>query len=72
VTLISFFYLIIILIYLAIGAAIVFHVFYYKINRQLAVIMFFIYFIGSLLFLISNYSLFQSVNWNNIFFNAGF
>jgi ABC-type glycerol-3-phosphate transport system permease component len=71
-SLISLFYSIIILIYLAIGAAIVFHMLYYKINRRVATIMFFIYVVGGILLLISNYSLYRSVSWYNIFSGTGF
>ena len=34
--LISIFYLILVLVYLAIGAAIIFHMLYYRINRKVA------------------------------------
>lgn len=71
-SLISFFYLFIILVYLAIGAAIVFHMLYYKINRRVATIMFFIYVIGAVLLLVSNFSFYRSVNWYNIFSGGGF
>ncbi|MDD5489107.1 MAG: hypothetical protein PHP25_00290 [Candidatus Moranbacteria bacterium] len=71
-SLVSLFYSIIIFIYLVIGAAIVFHMLYYKINRRVAIIMFSIYIAGSILLLVSNYSLFQSVSWNDIFSGAGF
>lgn len=71
-SLISLFYSILIIIYLAIGAAIVFHMLYYKINRRVATIMFSIYIAGSILLLISNYSFFRSVSWSNIFSGAGF
>jgi hypothetical protein len=71
-TLISFFYLFLILIYIAIGAAIIFHMLYYRINRRVATIMFFIYVIGAVLLLISNYSFYRSVSWYNIFSGTGF
>lgn len=70
--LIFLFYFLIILVYLAIGAAIVFHMLYYKINRRVATIMFFIYVAGSILLLISNYSFYRAVNWYNIFSGTGF
>lgn len=70
--LVSFVYLILVLIYLIIGAAIVFHMLYYKINRRVATIMFFIYIAGSILLLISNYSFYRAVNWYNIFSSTGF
>lgn len=70
--LISIFYLFIILIYLAIGAAIIFHMLYYRINHRVATIMFFIYAIGAILLLISNYSFYGSVSWYNIFSGTGF
>ncbi len=66
-SLVSFFYLFFIIIYLIIGAAIVFHMLYYKINRRVAAIMCLIYVIGSIFLLISNFSLYRSVNWYNIF-----
>lgn len=69
---ISLLYLLLILIYFAIGAAIVFHMLYYKINQRVAIIMFFIYTAGSILLLISNYSFYRSVDWYNIFSGAGF
>lgn len=71
-SLISFTYLILVLIYLAIGAAIIFHMLYYRINRRVATIMFFIYIIGGILLLISNYSLYRAVSWYDIFSGAGF
>ncbi len=71
-TLISFFYLFLILIYIAIGAAIIFHMLYYRINRRVAIIMFFIYVIGAVLLLISNYSFYRSVSWYNTFSGTGF
>lgn len=71
-TLISTFYLSLVFIYLAISAAIVFHMLYYKINRRVATIMFFIYVIGGILLLISNYFLYRAVNWYNVFSGTGF
>ncbi len=69
---ISLLYLILILIYLAIGAAIIFHILYYKINRRVALMMFAIYILGSIVFLAFNYSLYRTVNWYAIFSNFGF
>lgn len=66
-SIIPLFYLLIIIIFLAIGAGIVFHMLHYKINRRVASIMFIIYISGSLLLLISNFTLFRSVNWYQIF-----
>ncbi len=63
------FYFLIILIFLAFGAAIVFHLLYYKINRQVAGIMSVIYIAGAALLIISNFILFQQVNWEQIFGN---
>jgi hypothetical protein len=64
---ITLFYLLIILIFLAIGAGIVFHMLHYKINRRVAGIMFVIYMSGSFLLLLSNIAFFRSVNWYQIF-----
>lgn len=66
---ITLFYLLIIIIFLAIGAGIIFHLLRYKINRRVAGIMFIIYISGSLIFLVSNIIFFRSVNWNQIFSN---
>ena len=60
-------YFLVILIYLAIGAAIVFHMLHYKINRHAAMLMFIIYSLGSILLLISNFSFFKMVDWYQIF-----
>lgn len=65
-------YLLVILVYVIIGAAIVFHMLRYKINRRVAAIMFFIYLGGGIFLLISNISLFFSVNWYQIITNIGF
>ena len=54
------------------GAAIIFHMLYYKINRHASMIMFFIYAIGGSLLLISNFILFNSVNWYQITSNFRF
>ena len=70
--LISIFYLILVLVYLAIGAAIIFHMLYYRINRHVATIMFFIYVIGGILLLTLNYSFYRAVNWYGVFSGTGF
>ncbi|HBB37366.1 MAG: hypothetical protein UX02_C0001G0265 [Candidatus Moranbacteria bacterium GW2011_GWC1_45_18] len=70
--LISIFYLILVLVYLAIGAAIIFHMLYYRINRKVATVMFFIYSTGGIILLTSNFFLFRIVNWYNIFSDSGF
>lgn len=69
---IGIFYLLIILTYIVIGAAIVFHMLRYKINRRAAAIMCLIYLAGGIFLLISNVSLFFSVNWYQIISNFGF
>jgi len=71
-SLVSIIYTLIITIYLLIGAAIVFHMLYYKINRRVATVMFFIYLVGGIFLLISNFSFFGAVNWNQIFSNVSF
>jgi len=71
-TVISIFYLAVIIIYLLIGAAIVFHMLRYKINRRVSLIMFVIYVTGSILLLISNLTLYRSVNWYQIFSGFNF
>lgn len=68
-TIITIFYLLLILIFLAFGAAIVFHLLRYRINRQVAGIMSLIYIIGAVLLILSTFALFQQVNWENIFGN---
>lgn len=65
-------YTLLIIIYVAMGAAIVFHMLYYKINRHVAFVMFVIYIIGAVLLLISNLMLFRSVDWYQIISNLGF
>lgn len=62
-------YFIIILIFLAFGAAIVFHLLYYKINRHVSGVMSLIYIIGAVLLIISNSILFKQVNWEQLFGN---
>jgi ABC-type spermidine/putrescine transport system permease subunit II len=62
-------YFLIILIFLAFGAAIVFHLLRYRINRRVAGIMSLIYIIGTVLLLISNFILFSQVDWEQLFGN---
>lgn len=71
-TFISLAYVFIIIVYLAIGAAIVFHMLRYKINRRAAAIMCLIYLVGGIFLLISNISLFFPVNWYQIISNLRF
>ncbi|OGI25044.1 MAG: hypothetical protein A3J76_02315 [Candidatus Moranbacteria bacterium RBG_13_45_13] len=71
-TLVSILYLFLILVYLAISAAIIFHMLHYRINRRVATIMFFIYSIGGVILLISNYSLYRAVAWYQILSSSGF
>lgn len=66
-SIINILYLIIVLIFLAFGAAIVFHLLYYKINRHVSGMMSLIYMIGAALLLLSNFILFRQVNWAQIF-----
>lgn len=65
-------YSLLIIIYVVMGAAIVFHMLYYKINRHVAFIMFLVYVIGAVLLLISNFMLFNAVDWYKIISNFGF
>jgi hypothetical protein len=67
--LITTLYLLIILVFLAFGAAIIFHLLYYKINRKVASAMSLIYAVGAVLLLISNFVLFRQVNWEQILGN---
>jgi|WetSurMetagenome_2_1015567.scaffolds.fasta_scaffold330560_2 hypothetical protein len=62
-------YFILILIFLAFGAAVVFHLLYYKINRHVSGMMTLIYIVGAALLLISNFILFTQVDWNQLFGN---
>jgi ABC-type glycerol-3-phosphate transport system permease component len=62
-------YFLIILIFLAFGAAIVFHLLRYRINRQVSGAMSIIYIIGAVLLFISNFVLFRQVNWEYLFGN---
>jgi hypothetical protein len=68
-SIINIFYLILAIIFLAFGAAIVFHLLYYRINRHVAGVMSLIYIAGAALLLISNYILFTQVNWDQVFGN---
>ena len=65
-SIINIFYLIIVLIFLAFVAAIVFHLLYYKINRHVSGVMSLIFVVGAVLLLISNFILFKQVNWEGI------
>lgn len=60
-------YFLIILIFLAFGAAIVFHLLRYKINRSVSGMMSLIYIIGAVLLIISNFILFRQINWGQLF-----
>jgi len=60
-------YFLIVLIFLAFGAAIVFHLLYYKINRHVSGVMSLIYVIGAVLLIVSNFVLFRQVNWEQLF-----
>lgn len=60
-------YFLVILIFLAFGAAIVFHLLYYKINRHVSGLMALVYVIGAILLIVSNFILFRQVNWEQIF-----
>ena len=60
-------YFLIVLIFLSFGAAIVFHLLHYRINRRVAGIMFLIYVIGAVFLIISNFALFLQVDWEQIF-----
>jgi hypothetical protein len=62
-------YFLVILIFLAFGATIVFHLLRYKINRSVSGAMSLIYIIGAVLLLISNFVLFRQVNWEQLFEN---
>jgi len=65
-------YFLLIIIFLAIGGAIVFHLLFYKINRHVSGLMFLIYLAGVLFLLISNFILFRQVNWYQIFSGFNF
>jgi hypothetical protein len=66
---ISFLYVLLVVIFLVMGASIVFHMLYYRINRRAARAMFIIYATGAVIFLISNFIFFKSVDWYQIFSN---
>jgi hypothetical protein len=66
-SIIILFYLLLIFFFIAFGAAIVFHLLHYKINRRVSGAMSIIYIIGAVLLLISNFILFSQVNWEQIF-----
>jgi hypothetical protein len=66
---ITIFYLLIVFIFLAFGAVIVFHLLRYKINRRVSGVMSIIYIVGAFLLLASNFVLFRQVNWEQIFEN---
>jgi hypothetical protein len=68
-SIITVFYSIIVLIFLAFGAAIVFHLLRYRINHQVSGAMSVIYIIGAFLLLLSNFVLFRQVNWEQLFGN---
>ena len=69
---ISIIYLIIILIYLLMGAAIIFHMLHYRINRHAAFVMFVIYAVGGIFLLLSNFILYKAVDWYQIFSSLSF
>ena len=69
---ISIIYLFIIVIYLLMGAAIIFHMLHYKINRRASLIMFAIYVAGGIFLLISNFILYKAVDWYQIFSSLNF
>lgn len=60
-------YSVLVIIFLAFGAAIVFHLLRYKINRRVSGVMSLIYVIGAVLLIISNFILFRQVNWEQLF-----
>jgi ABC-type glycerol-3-phosphate transport system permease component len=59
-------YSVLAIIFIAFGAAIVFHLLYYKINRKVSGVMSLIYIIGAVLLIISNFVLFRQVNWEQL------
>ena len=65
-------YALFIIVYVIMGAAIIFHVLSYRIHHHTAMVIFFIYAVGGLLLLISNFMLFNSVNWYQITSNFRF
>lgn len=60
-------YIVLILIFIAFGAAIVFHLLRYKINRRVSGMMSLMYVVGAVLLIISNFILFRQVNWEQLF-----
>jgi len=60
-------YSVLVIIFIAFGAAIVFHLLYYKINRHVSGVMSLIYVVGAVLLIISNFILFRQVNWEQLF-----
>jgi len=60
-------YSVLVIIFLAFGAAIVFHLLHYRINRRVSGTMSLIYIIGAALLIISNFILFKQVNWEQLF-----
>ncbi|MCX6762883.1 MAG: hypothetical protein NT093_03850 [Candidatus Moranbacteria bacterium] len=60
-------YFVLVIILLAFGAAIVFHLLYYKINRHVSGVMSLIYVIGAVLLIIPNFILFRQINWGQLF-----
>jgi hypothetical protein len=69
---ISFVYLLLVLVFLAMGGAIIFHLLFYRINRHVASIMSLIYIIGSIILLISNFTMFRTVDWYHLAIGLGF
>ena len=60
-------YSVLIIIFIAFGAAIVFHLLRYRINRRVSGTMSLIYVVGAVLLIISNFILFRQVNWEQMF-----
>ncbi|MFA6193242.1 MAG: hypothetical protein WC726_00030 [Parcubacteria group bacterium] len=60
-------YSVLVIIFIAFGAAIVFHLLYYKINRHVSGVMSLMYVAGAVLLIISNFILFRQVNWEQLF-----
>ena len=69
---ISLAYLLLVLVFLTMGGAILFHLLYYRINRHVASIMSIIYIVGSIILLISNFTMFNAVDWYHLTFGTGF
>ena len=72
ISLVNILYFLVVIIFLFIGAAIVFHLLFYKINRRVSGLMFLIYLAGAFFLLISNFILFRQVNWYQIFSGFNF